>query len=111
MLFIYWVEDHTSFAKKVRQVYDSMEQRGDVLCTSVFTLGELLAGPKKKKASAATDRVRDFFHATVAELLPFTAETAEHYAEIRASLRVSPADAIHLACAAHSGIDLFLTND
>ena len=30
MLFIYWVEDHTSFAKKVRQVYDSMEQRGDV---------------------------------------------------------------------------------
>lgn len=29
----------------------------------------------------------------------------------RAGHRVSPADAIHLACAASAGIDLFLTND
>ena len=111
MLFIYWLEDHASFAKKVRQIYERMDQRGDVLCTSVFTLGELLAGPKKQKAIAAAEQVRDFFHSTVAEVLPFTVGTAEQYAEIRAAHRVAPADAIHLACASHRGIDLFLTND
>jgi predicted nucleic acid-binding protein len=44
-------------------------------------------------------------------LIPFTAETADGYARIRASYRVSPADAIHLASAASAGVDLFLTND
>ena len=33
------------------------------------------------------------------------------YSKIRAGLGVSPADAIHLACAAQEGVDLFLTND
>jgi predicted nucleic acid-binding protein len=45
------------------------------------------------------------------ELLPFTIETAERYARIRGDNRVSPPDAIHLASAAHAGVDLFLTND
>lgn len=88
-----------------------MDPRGDVLCASVFTLGELLAGPKKQKASAAAEQVREFFHSTVDEVLPFTVDTAERYAEIRGTGRVAPADAIHLACASHRGIDLFLTND
>jgi hypothetical protein len=38
-------------------------------------------------------------------------KTAEIYAKIRAENRVSPADAIHLACAAEAGVNLFLTND
>jgi len=45
------------------------------------------------------------------ELLPFTVETAERYARIRGDNRVSPPDAIHLASAAHAGVNLFLTND
>jgi uncharacterized protein len=44
-------------------------------------------------------------------VLPFTAEAADHYARIRSAIAVSPADAIHLACAAQAGVDLFLTND
>ena len=44
------------------------------------------------------------------ELLPFDAETAEHYAEIRARHGMSAPDSVHLACAAAAG-DLFLTND
>ena len=45
------------------------------------------------------------------ELLPFDAAAAERYAEIRAQHRTTPADSIHLACAAAAGVDLFLTND
>ncbi len=38
-------------------------------------------------------------------------EVFDLYGRIRGSLRVSSADAIHLACAASAGTDLFLTND
>jgi len=53
----------------------------------------------------------DAFLSPQIELLPFTPETADHYARIRGNHRVSPADAIHLASAAQYGVDLFLTND
>ena len=33
------------------------------------------------------------------------------FARLRATANVSPADAIHLACAASSGVDLFITHD
>ena len=42
---------------------------------------------------------------------PSTAAAAEHYADIRARHRTKSPDAIHLACAASAGVDLFLTND
>ena len=45
------------------------------------------------------------------EVIPYTIETADLYAGIRAQQGVSPADSIHLACAAQARIDLFLTND
>ena len=47
----------------------------------------------------------------VSEVVPFTLEAADHYAQIRGTLGVAPADAIHLASAAQAGTDLFLTND
>jgi predicted nucleic acid-binding protein len=47
----------------------------------------------------------------VAEVVPFTLDTADHYARIRGALGIAPADAIHLAAAAEAGTDLFLTND
>ena len=49
----------------------------------------------------------------MSEVIPFTLETADAYARIRGSTNIllaSP-DAIHLACAATAGTDLFLTND
>ncbi len=45
------------------------------------------------------------------ELIDFGVAAAERFSDIRASPNVKPADAIHLACAAASGVDLFLTND
>lgn len=59
----------------------------------------------------AIDPNESLFRSSALEVLPFTTEIAEHYAQIRAAQRVSPADAIHLATAAHRGTDLFLTND
>ena len=74
-------------------------------------VGELLTGPYKRGASDLALRVREVVRPPAVELLPFTIETAERYARIRGDNRVSPPDAIHLASAAHAGVNLFLTND
>jgi predicted nucleic acid-binding protein len=88
-----------------------MRERGDTLCTSVFTVGEVLTGPYKRGATETAHKIREFFRPPYVELLPFTAEAAETYARLRAGQGVKPADAIHLSSAAHGGINLVLTND
>jgi len=111
MLFVYWLEDHPKYALRVQQIYERMEQRRDTLCTSAFTLGELLVGPYKAKAANAGQAIHEYFRASTMELLSFDAQTAEKYAHIRAEHNVTSADAIHLATAAQAHADLFLTND
>jgi uncharacterized protein len=111
MLFVYWLEDHPVYAKRVQRILAKMEERQDQLCTSAFTAGEVLVGPYKLNASGPAKQIREVFASSFVEILPFTLATADLYARIRVQHRVSPADAIHLACAAQAGTDLFLTND
>ncbi len=111
MLFVYWLEDHPRYAKRVRHILSKMKERRDQLCTSSFTVGEILVGPYKMGASETTRQIREVFKAPFVEVIPYTIETADLYAGIRAQHGVSPADSIHLACAAQARIDLFLTND
>ena len=111
MLFVYWLEDHPRYAKRVRHILSKMKERQDQLCTSSFTVGEILVGPYKMGASETTRQIREVFRAPFVEIIPYTIETADLYAGIRAQHGVSPADSIHLACAAQARIDLFLTND
>lgn len=111
MLFVYWFEEHPGYAERVRHILAKMEQRGDALCTSSFALAETLVGPYKRGAPDVADRIRKALRPPFVQVLSFTAEAADHYARIRSAIVVSPADAIHLACAAQAGVDLFLTND
>jgi uncharacterized protein len=111
MLFIYWLEDNPMFAKRVAEVQARMRERQDELITSAFTLGEVLAGVYRRRAAQRADEVRGLLLSLISEVLPFTVETSLHYARIRGALGVASPDAIHLAAAAQSGTDLFLTND
>ncbi len=112
MLFIYLIEGNPDFGPRVRAIYRAMEKRGDTLCTSVFTLGEVLTGPRKLGAADLVTRIRDYFvGGNSVELLPFTLATADRYSQIRAGTSVKPADAIHLSSAADFGVELFLTHD
>jgi uncharacterized protein len=111
MLFIYWLENNPQFARRVGAIRTRMEQRGDQLITGAFTFGEVLAGPYRIGALKAADEAKRLLKNAVSEIVPFTVETADHYARIRGRLGVPPADAIHLASAAQAGTDLFLTND
>jgi uncharacterized protein len=111
MLFIYWLEDHPQYAKQVGAIRARMEERGDQLITGAFTFGEILAGAYRKGATQVATESRRLLKEVVTEVVPFTIEAADHYAQIRGALGLPPADAIHLASAASVGTDLFLTND
>ena len=111
MLFIYWIEEHPEYSVRVGELHKTMMGRGDTLCTSVFTAGEILTGMYKRGAAEQAAEIRNFFRSPNVEMLPFTLETADYYGRIRAQHRVSPADAMHLATAAQAGVNLFLTHD
>ena len=111
MLFIYWLEDHPEYARRVDAIRSRMEQRRDQLITGAFTFGEVLDGAYRKGTPHLADEMRRLLRNVVAEVVPFTLETADRYAQIRGTAGIPPADAIHLASAAQAGTDLFLTND
>lgn len=110
-LFVYLLEAHPVFGPSVDALLDKMIRRGDTLCTSVFCAGEVLAAPRRLGVQSEVDVIKRFFAGGTVRVLPFTIETADRFALIRASTKVNPADAIHLATAAETGVDLFVTND
>jgi predicted nucleic acid-binding protein len=111
MLFVYWLEDHPVYAKRIKHILSKMEERQDILCTSVFTVGEVLVGPYKTGAFSMAKQILTIFESSFIEIIPYTLAAAERYGRIRSDYKVSAADAIHLACAAEVRTDLFLTND
>jgi predicted nucleic acid-binding protein len=111
MLFIYWLENHPQFAKRIAAIHSRMHERHDQLITSAFTLGEVLAGAYRQGVPQQAAETRRLLLSVISEAVPFTVEAADHYARIRGTLGIPPADSVHLACAAYAGTDLFLTND
>ena len=111
MLFIYLLEANPVFGERVQRLHEAMLRRGDILCTSIFTVGEVLTGPRKRNDAAGISGLKKFFGSKEVEILPFTIEAADRYSMIRAEARVRQADGIHLATAAAAGVDVFVTND
>jgi predicted nucleic acid-binding protein len=112
MLFVYWLEGNPQFGQRVDAIWSRMQERNDQLITAALTFGEVFAGAYRRGGNQELVRqVKAELEIAVSEVIPFTSEAADLYGRIRGSLRVSSADAIHLACAASAGTDLFLTND
>ena len=111
MLFIYWLEDNPQFAKRVDAIRLRMRERNDRLLTGALTFGEVLAAVYRGGKADLANKTKDALQDVVSEVIPFTVDTADRYAQIRGSLGLPAADAIHLASAAQAGTDLFLTND
>ena len=111
MVFIYAIEKNPTYFPIVKAVHEAMKRRRDTLCTSIFTVGEVLVGARKAGSQSAVDRIKNYFAGDTAAILPFTLETAEQFALIRSWTRASPSDAIHLAAAVEAHVDVFLTND
>jgi uncharacterized protein len=112
MLFIYWLEENPQFGKRVNAIWSRMQERNDQLITGTLAFGEVFAGAYRRGATKERiQAVKAALETAVSEVIPFTLETADVFGQIKGLLNIPSADAIHLACAANAGTDLFLTND
>lgn len=111
MLYAYWMEGNSRFGHRVQQIRETMLQRSDVLCSSLFVLGELLVGPLKTRDTDSVSRIENFFDSTAVSMLPYAAQSVRIFAELRASQGIKALDALHLSICATAGVDLFLTHD
>ena len=111
MLFIYLLEANPVLGPKVRKILSQITSRGDTIRTSVFTIGEVLTGARRRGSMSGVDAIKEYFESGAIEILPFKATTANLYSVIRSASKVSQADGIHVASAAESGVDIFFTND
>jgi uncharacterized protein len=111
MLCIYLLEDHPVFATRVRRLLERAFKRGDALFTSYLALGEILAGAQKSPDPQKTQMVERILGEMGFSYLPFDRGAVASFSNLRATEKIPIADAIHLACAASAGIDLFLTGD
>jgi len=111
MLFIYLLEDHPEFSVRTRQLLGRARRRGDSLFTSYLALGEVTAGAEKSPQPQKATAMRQILNEMGFSYLPFGDGAVATFSRLRAKENVKVADAIHLACAASAGIDLFLTGD
>jgi predicted nucleic acid-binding protein len=109
-VFVYLFEDYEPFSSIVDATWRKMVLRRDQLVTSAMTLGELLVKPTKL-GQASVVQEYDRVIRSHAQVVTFDTSVAWRYASLRATHTIRNADAIQLACAAHVGVDLFITND
>jgi predicted nucleic acid-binding protein len=109
-IFIYMFEGLEPNGSRMLEIRRRMITRGDRIVTSAMTLGELLVKPTKLGQTSLIEQYDRAIRST-AEVISFDASVSWRYASLRSAHNVRNADAIQLACAAHSGVDLFMTND
>ena len=108
-LFIYLFEENPQFAGRVVEIRKAIVARGDRLCTSCLTVGEILSQPMACHRLDLVNRYRSFFQHPNLMVIPFDFSAAFHFAKIRKNKTIRPPDAIQLACAANPGVELFIT--
>jgi predicted nucleic acid-binding protein len=108
--FVYMFEGLEPFRSRVLEIRKRMIDRGDRIVTSAMTLGEVLVKPTKLGQASLIEQYDRAIQST-ARVVSFDSQVAWRYASLRANHNVRNADAIQLACAAHFGVDLFITND
>ncbi|MGC2614120.1 MAG: PIN domain-containing protein [Terracidiphilus sp.] len=109
-LFIYMFEGVEPNRTRMLEIRKRMLERGDRIVTSSMTLGEVLVKPTKLGQTSLIEQYDRAIRSS-AQIINFDTSVAWRYASLRATHTLRNADAIQLACAAHFGVDLFITND
>jgi predicted nucleic acid-binding protein len=109
-VFIYLFESHPVHQKEAAALRDKMLNRGDELITSWLTVGEIQVRSPHQAESGNYARYRDAI-VQAARILAFEELASERYREVRETTHVRGPDAMQLACAAATGVEIFVTND
>ena len=111
MFLIYLLEGNPTYRQRAEELLARARRRGDSLCTSHLALGEIMAGVERFDQPTKAAAVRETLNEMGFRFLPFDAGAVRPFSLLRGREKLKIADAIHLACAASAGIDLFLTGD
>lgn len=110
--FIYFVERHPAYLNIVREIFRRVDSMAIAGYSSVITLTEVLAQPKRAHNSEVEDEYRDLLlHSRNFNLIPIDYSIAEIAADLRARYRLRTPDALQLAATINIGCEVFLTND
>jgi predicted nucleic acid-binding protein len=109
-LFIYLFEGLEPHRSRMLEIRKRTIERGDQIVTSAMTLGEVLVKPTKLEQVSLIEQYDKAIRST-SQVISFDSQVAWRYATLRSTRNLRNADAIQLACAAHFGVDLFITND
>jgi predicted nucleic acid-binding protein len=111
-IFIYQLEDSDRYASVAEEALDALAHGVFQGVTSVLTLMEVAVRPLQLGRTDVADDYElllgSYPHLAVVELDRATARRA---AVLRATYRLRPADALHVAACLESGATAFLTND
>jgi predicted nucleic acid-binding protein len=111
MLLIYLLDGNPQFSRRAEELLQASYLRNDQLFTSYVGLGEVMAGAAKSPIPTTSADIRNTIDEMGFSYLPFDGGAVTTFSQLRSVHRVKTADAIHLACAAAAGMDLFLTGD
>lgn len=111
-VFIYHIEGASRYAEPAGRVFDQLAGGTFAGVTSVLTLIELAVKPLQLGRPEVADEyemlLANFPHLTVAEI---DRSAARRAADLRATHRLRPADAVTLASCLEAGATAFVTND
>lgn len=110
--FIYHIEGASRYANAVGTVFDELADGAFSGVTSALTLMEITVKPLQLGLPDIADEyeivLSTYPHLTI---VGFDQTTARRAAELRATHRLRPADALQLAACVQGGATAFLTND
>lgn len=111
MLLIYLLEGNPAYRPRAEALLTRSRRRGDALFTSCLAAGEVMAGVERFDEPLKAAAVRETLEEIGFRFLPFDADAMRPFSLLRGREKLKVADAVHLACAASAGIDLYLTGD
>ena len=110
-IWIYAYENDPVFGASAQRFLQSLRYGNFRMASSLFVLSELPVLPTRKNNAFALASYKRLFSSPQLTLLPYAEPSAQIYAQLRASQRLKPLDALHLATAAAARVDLFVTQD
>ena len=110
--FIYFLDNDTNYAPKVKSIFAEILRKNIPMATSVITCEEYLVFPFRTNNLEKIAVFYEFIRDCHISLYNINQNTAEKAAQIRAEYpHFKGMDSLQLAAACTAGCDIFLTND
>jgi|SRR5450755_119709 predicted nucleic acid-binding protein len=106
---IYFLEDHRTFGKRFKPVFDAHAAGHLRFAVTTITVAEVLTGPLQADDEALARRFRAILESW--RVVDFDVSIAESATRLRASLRLKLADAVQAASALAVNAFALLTHD